>query len=221
MFRIFNSARLNHSCLYIVLSTFSMACVNIPCHAHQFNANTGINFNDAALMLKLHRIVDKLMKLEKKGTSNEMIDLVLEVKKEVENAIGRKINLNDKLNEVQRQAQQKGCKIPKKQFENFKRELVKREKKQVNRGNQTIFRSKQKENEKDKKDKEKEEVELPVSMAFGITVALCGVFLCCLPSPQAKEWGSKLITYGMGIAVSSGLAKQDEDQKERKKENKR
>src|ERR1700750_2028869 len=102
MFRVFNYSKFNMPCLYIVLTSFSMATVSVPCHSQQFNLNTGINFNDAALMFRLHKIVDRLMKLEKKGTSNEMIDLVLEVKLEIENAIGKKINLNDQFNEIQR-----------------------------------------------------------------------------------------------------------------------
>lgn len=214
---IFNHTRINNACLYIVLATFPMVSITAPVQAQLFNQ--GNQLQDTALMFRLKEIVDKLTKLEKKGTRKEMIDLVLEVKHEVEIYSGKTISLDQKLNEVYKEIQKKGYKIPKKQFDRFTKEIKQREKKS-NKKEKILFRSKHNKDEKDE-EHEKEQIELPVRMTFGITLALCGVFLCCLPHPQAKKWGTDLIIAGVTMATESGLNKAEKDQEERKNNNKK
>ncbi len=216
MVRIFNYIRFNTICFYCILITFPVASIALPLPVRQTNSE---NEMDEDAYLIVDRVVDKLLKLEKQGKINEMIDCMLDVKEEVESQLGHTIHLNDQLKEVRKLAKEEGKEIPKKQIDKFKTLIKKREKKR----DKTVFgiRFRSKKSQEDEDDDKDEEVKLPVKMSFGVTMALCGFFIYCMPHPAAKKAGKYLIMLGVAHITESGLDKAKEYQEERKKERKR
>lgn len=68
----------------------------------------------------------------------------------------------------------------------------------------------------DKDEKEDTGAELPLRLTIGVTVALCGLFLVCIPLPPCKLWGSDLIKAGVALTIE-GYVNRQEDEKEKKK----
>lgn len=227
----FSSIKLSKLFLYFTLTSFSVTCVHSPAYGQIFDG--GPSLKDAALIIRLEKIIEKLMKLEKKGNTNEMIDLMLDAKAEVENATGQVIQINPQLDRLYIDISKKGYKIPIKQFNNLKNKIKSREKRSqfhaeyiamvldnpessINLDDEEILFSAKHGHDKEDQ-KEENSIELPARVTFGITVALCGVFLYCLPIPQAKTWGFRLIEAGVALAVEGGFQKIDKDEEEKKR----
>lgn len=219
MVHIFNNVQFNHVCLYCVLITFPMAQIASPLHARQIESIESITQLDDDAFLIVDKIIDNLSRLEKKGKIKEMIDFMLDVKEEAESHLGYTICLKEQLKEVQKLAKEKGKEISKKQIDKFKEILKKREKKRNKIVFGIGFRSKKNQEIEEEYD-EKECIELPVTMAFGITVTLCGLFVVFLPHPSATSAGIWIMNFGIGFIVNSGLEQAKEYQEERKRRQK-
>jgi hypothetical protein len=118
--------------------------------------------------------------------------------------------------EVKKQLSENGCKISKKELSEIKKRIKSADKKYKSCFEFLEFEGK-KDKEEDKQERgEDETIEVPMMMAFGITVALCGVFLCVLPIPAAKAWGVDLIKTGVMIAAEEGIRHRNDDKKKDK-----
>ncbi len=235
MVYIFNAPKLNKLLLYCTCAVFSITSAIPMAYSQEYSFNI---IDDSATVIRLEKTIKKLWKQEKKGNVNEMIDLMIEVKTEVELSTKKKISLESNLNQIQKDIEKNGGKIHKKQFENFKKKVKKKEKRanfhaqyvemvlanplmQFDDNEELmLYQASSKEDKDDKEEDQKDtEVNLPARVAFGVTLALCGVFLYILPSPSTKTWGQKLIETGILIAVEGGISKteKDEDKKKDKK----
>lgn len=194
-----------------------------------------IGLNEVALILKLQKLIEKLNKLKKKKDVASMIDIVFDVKIEIEAATGSSISITKSLDHIHKEMQQQGYNVPKKQWSKFTKKFTDREKRNGHRAEYIAkvladpegvfdfdeenlrYMSKHQDKKKDKKeDQEEQNLDIPDFMAWGISAALCGLFLILLPIPKAKEIGTQLIAYGLGIAVQEGF-KHDAEKKEKDK----
>jgi len=69
---------------------------------------------------------------------------------------------------------------------------------------------------KHEKDDGKEEAEVPALLVYGVTMALCGMFLMTLPIPACKDWGGKMVVAGITACANSLCNKTDENKKNEK-----
>lgn len=228
MANIFNSHKLSKLFIYPLVIGATLTCsIPQPLYSQQVNV-----FDQVGLMIRLEKIVEKLLKQEKKGNVDTMIDLLLDVKQEVETATGNAISIETNLARVQNEMTQKGYKMPKKQLESFKKKIKEREKKKKNHARymamiiddpHAVFNHQDEEllfmakHGHDKEDKEEVRIEVPVKVAFGVTMALCGVFLCVLPIPYAKTWGGELIFSGVLMACDAGMDHMKEQEEKKNK----
>lgn len=205
MVNIFNRSLINKLFVYrVTLSSFTIACI-APQTSFAYECNKNV-FDQVGMMARLEKIVSKIMKQKKKGSVNSLMKLLIEFKGEIESFSGEKIDIDDCMKEVKKECEKKGYKLTKKELSVFKKKIKSLDKKN-NRYLDISLKS------DDDKDEEDEEIQIPMMMAFGITLALCGVFLCVLPIPQSKAWGVDLIKTGVLIATEEGIRNQKEEKK--------
>lgn len=182
MGNVFNSVRFNNVCIYFVLVTFPVASIALPVPTRQLsNAENQLD-NDASVIVD--RIFDKLLKLEKKGKVNEMIDFMLDVRDESESHLGYSISIKDQLKEVQKLAREEGKEISEKQIEAFKKILKKREKKHNKIVMGVTFRSKKNQENEEEKEEIEFRLEWPLVLQLHFLVHLYGS--CRIPQQRLQ-----------------------------------
>ncbi|OJU81808.1 MAG: hypothetical protein BGO10_07945 [Chlamydia sp. 32-24] len=162
----------------------------------------------------------KNLESSRSRSSIEYIDLMLQIKNEVEKYTGSTISIYSYLNYVSSEIESKGYEIPVKSLNTFKRLVRLREKKiQSQRADyplsyeQNIFDVYANVGN----GQQPQDNELPPSLCWGLTIALTGGFLYMIPCCQAI--GQSLVGTGLGIALQTILDKQDRDYWEKRKVN--
>lgn len=232
MVNIFRNHTLHRVFLPIVLSTFTLTYA-VPLPAQQFN----IGFNEVAFMVRLEKLVEKLVNSKDKSIDS-IAGYLIDIKQEIETSYNLKLDLNQYVDNVQKEVQKQGVKTDKKQFEKIKSLLKKKDKKaknharyladtmylegyQMNEFDEEIMfpihkASKHDKHDKDD-DKDKEEIVVPALLVYGVTVALCGMFLMILPIPACKDWGGRMVVAGVTACANSICSKTDENNREKNK----
>lgn len=223
MGNIFHSVKLNRILLCGVLVAFSLANVPNPCYS-QIN----IGATDVAFAYRIEQLLEKVKKAADKNDSNKLLDLMLDVKREVEAYSGTSIDLDKQMDTVEAEIKKKGAKIPKKEFKEL-RKIFKKKEKQVNHrafyletylvnpemtynleDEQLLFAARHGHDDKDEV-----EIVIPVQLTVGVTVALVGLFVMVVPiiPPPIKAWGKDMVIYGAGIAAEACYNAYDENKK--------
>lgn len=221
MASIFNTPKFNNILLSGVLITFSMAVLTPPpCYA------ININPNDVAFGIRMEKLVEKVLRYKDKGESNKLLDTMVEMKQVVEGYTGVSINLDKQLDEVEREVKKKGGKISKQEMKELRKVIKKKEKKanhkafcmelrladptmQISFEDEHMLYMAKHGNDKD--EQEQAAADLPLRLTIGVTVALCGLFLCFVPIPVCKAWGADLMKAGVALAVEGYVNRQEED----------
>jgi hypothetical protein len=86
----FKSNKLHNVVLSSILCTFPLAVITPPFAYGQIN----LNLNEVNFGIKLQKLIDKAYKYYDKLDSNNLLDVVLEIKSEVESYTGKKIDVN-------------------------------------------------------------------------------------------------------------------------------
>lgn len=218
MANFFSSYKLNMLCIPITLIAFTANCIAYPSFGHANNYECGF-INTALSLARIKKLVDKLQKLENKNDKlSKVIDILVEIKHEIEIATNKKMSLDDSLKKVQSDISARGGYIPDNVINSFKKQVKKKEKK-VNHhasylayvfSNPFMEYSEEEELalfEAKHAGKEPEtDINVPVDVAIGITISLCGVFLmtCSSIIPGAFIYGEKLIEIGGVMALTAG-----------------
>lgn len=227
---IFNSHKFNNIVLCGVLATFSLAVLTPPpCYA----VNAGVNFNDIAFGVRLEKLVEKVIRYKDKGDSNKLLDTMMDIKAEVQGYTGVAINMDKQIDQVEKEIKQSGGKVNKDDMKKLRKVIKSKEKKanhkalcmemrmldpdlQLTRDDQHMLYMAKHGDDKDEKD-QNVAAELPLRLTIGVTVALCGLFLFCLPMPPCKVWGSDLMKAGVALAVEGYVNRQEDDKKDNNK----
>jgi hypothetical protein len=231
MLGFFNYRNINVGIISTVLTSFSIT-YSLPVQALPFE----IGFNEVAFMYRMEKLVEKMWKLEKSADKDKMYEVALDIKREVEAASGRPIDLNQCLNQVENEVKKKGYKPPKKEFDSIRKAINKKDKKNTVRAHylartmdlegyqfndidehmfaqEILLRSKHGHEDKDKEKDEKQEIQVPAHLVFGVTLTLCGVFLMFLPIPGCKVWGDNMFRAGIVVCGNAICNKTEEDKK--------
>jgi hypothetical protein len=212
MGNIFHFTKFNRVFLCGTLIAFSLVNIPTPCYSQN---NVGVN--DVAFAYRIEKLLEKVKRSADKNDSNKLIDLMLDVKREVEVYSGTSIDLDKQLDAVEAEIRKKGTKIPKAEFKELKKILKKKEKKVHLRAlylekcllNPEIPYSLEEEllfyEKHGHDDKEEIELILPIQLTVGVTVALVGLFIIVTPviPPPIKVWGKDMVVYGVGIAAEA------------------
>lgn len=224
MASLFARHYINRALLSAVLTTFTVT-YSTPLPAQQFN----FNLNEAAFMIRLEKLVEKLVKSEKKGIDS-MINCLVDIKNEIETSYNVNLNIDSYIDQVGKEINKAGHKTPKKELDYIKKKIKGKDKKTKHRAmyvaefmhvegyqlnaldEQNLYMAKHG-HDKDEKEQEEQKVEIPALLVYGVTCALCGMFLMILPIPACKDWGSKMVVAGVTACANSLCAKTDENKK--------
>lgn len=201
--------KLNHALLYGILGTVSLSMV-IPPPAYSFD----FNLKDANFVIKMEKLVDKLMKYKDKLDSDKVIDIMLDIKHEIESYTGKNIDLKKELEKVEKDIK-KEAKISSKEFKPVKELILSKEKKSKNRAMCMLsylqedpgINFEEYEYIYDAargKENDKEEFKVSAQMAIGATLVLAGGLMAILglEFPPVMELAKYTAGMGMGMIVN-------------------
>jgi hypothetical protein len=212
----FRLNQLNNVVLSGVLIAFPLAVLTPPSAYSQVN----INLNDINFGVKMQKLIDRAWKYYKKKDGNSLVDVLLDIKTEVEAYTGNKINLEKEIDKVEIELKKKGHKATKEVFKNYKRMLKKKDNKNHKRVlcMEAYFLDAPNISfdeyaalhmvETTKQDKEECQKELlPFKFVLGVSLVLCGAFvmfatpICPIFGPA----GESLVLTGFGFLVEQGV----------------
>jgi hypothetical protein len=203
-----------------------------PAYAANVNLDlAAINFG-----IKAEKIFEKIKKCIDKGETNKIVGYMFDLKSEVEQYSGKKIDMNKAIDQAQAEARAKGQKINDKHIKAIKKEFSHHDKKHKHRAvwfaqcaefdipyssfeadynfEMNCMMAKAAHNEKHE---QKEDV--PITIMVGVTVTLCGIFLFFVPIPVCQTAGGWLISSGVSILGGDAIKRWDDyDQEQRKKD---
>ncbi len=225
---IFNSPKFNNIVLCGILITFSMAILTPPsCQA------ANVNFNDVAFGVRIEKLVEKVIRYKDKGDSHKLLDIMIDIKNEVQGYTGVAINLDNELDKVESEIKRSGGKVNKDDMKKLRKVIKKKEKKaahkafcmeirmlnpdfQLTGDDEHMLYMARHEHDKDEQE-DATAGELPLRLTIGVTVALCGLFLFVLPPPPCKVWGADLMKAGTALAIEGYVNGQEDDKHDSKK----
>lgn len=202
---------------------FTTAIIAFPqAHAVEVNLDFGaINFG-----IKMEKIVEKVKRCIEKGETNKIVEYMFDIKSEVEQYTGRKLDMNSYIDQVQREAKSKGQKINDAHIKQIKKWFGKKDKKHKHRAvwfakcaeldipytsyeadynfdmNFNVMAKAAHGNDK--------EIDVPITVTVGVTLSLAGLFLMFVPIPVCQTVGWYVMDTGIGILGSQALGKWQE-----------
>jgi hypothetical protein len=208
------------ACLTTVAFTTAIL-VPPPVHAAGVNIDLrAINFG-----IKMEKIVEKVKKCIDKGETNKIVGYMFEIKEEVQQYTGQKIDMNKYIDQVQREAKAKGQKIDDAYIKQIKKWFGKTDKKHKHRAVwfancaevdipystfeadynfDMNFAMAKAAHGGDK------EIDVPITITVGVTLSLAGLFLMFVPIPLCQTVGWYVMDTGIGILGSHALGKWQE-----------
>lgn len=234
---LFSRHYINRALLPIVLTSFTLTYA-VPLPAQQFQ----VNVNEIAFMVRMEKLVERLVNGKDKGV-DKIIGYIVDIKNEVETSCSVKINVDKFMDDVGSELKKKGHKAPKKEFDAIKKKIKSKDKKhkghalylantmymdgyEMNEHDEVMMvgdfmakSAKKHDNDKDKDKDDKEQIVLPSLLVYGVSVALCGLFLMCIPIPVCKDWGSKMVVAGV-TACANSLCSENDKNKDKDKDKK-
>lgn len=180
--------------------------------------------------IKIEKLQEKVRRSIDKGETNKIIGYMFDFKQEVEQYTSKKINIDQYIDQAQREAKAKGQKIDDKYIKQVKKDFHKEDKKHKHRA--TWFSQCAELDipyttlEADmnfemnylmaKLSKDDKDIEVPIPVMVGITVSLCGLFLFFVPVPICQTAGVWLLNTGVGILGSDAINRWDQYDRDHK-----
>ena len=204
---------LNYSLHLILLLSFTLT--SIPIQADPSIRN---GVNEILFWIKMEKLIVDFVKSEKKSTETIICQFV-DIKKEIEFAYNVKFDLENYLCNIAKELIKKGIKVPHREFDHILN-LIRTREEGLKRKNTHYVDHAKKKKDKDKPSEPKkpeEEIIIPTLLVYGVTMALCGFFMMCLPVPACKDWGGKMVVAGITACANSLSTKNDENKKKNEK----
>ena len=106
MASIFSLNRLNNVVLSSVLLAFPLAVLTPPSAYAQIN----IGLNDIGFGINMQKLVDKVWKSYNKKDGDSLIEVLFDIKQEIESYRGIKINIDKEIDKIEAELKKKGHK---------------------------------------------------------------------------------------------------------------
>ncbi|KIC71033.1 hypothetical protein [Candidatus Protochlamydia amoebophila] len=156
---------------------------------------------------------------------------MFDLKHEIEQYTGKKIDIDKQIDQVQREAKAKGQKIDDRYIKQIKRDFYREDKRHKHRAvwiaqcaevdipystveadmqfdmNYVMAKSAKGEGK---------DIDVPIPIMVGATISLCGLFLVFVPLPGCQTAGVWLINTGVGILGSEAIQKWDQYDRDQK-----
>ncbi|HRD56003.1 MAG TPA: hypothetical protein PLC42_06360 [Parachlamydiaceae bacterium] len=108
MVNIFKPAVLNRLVACLTIAAFSTALIT-PIYLQA--AEASLSLNATHFGIKMEKVFQKVKRAIEKGETNKIISYMFDIKKEVEQYTGKKIDINKEIDQAQKKARAKGQKI--------------------------------------------------------------------------------------------------------------
>lgn len=216
MVSIFRFSKLNNVVLSSVLLAFPLAVLTPP----PVHAQINIGLNDVNFGINMQKLIDKAWKYYNKEDGDSLVDVLLDIKKEIETYRGISINIEKEIDKVETELKKKGHKAPKEAFKKYKSMLKKKDKKKHTRAlcMEAYFLEAPDMTFDDyemlhlaaskKQDKEEEFKEpLPLKFVIGVSLMLCGAFVMFATPvcPVLGPAGELMMGTGFGMLIDQGV----------------
>lgn len=199
-------------------------------------AETVLDLNTINFGIRVEKLFEKVKHCIDQGETNKIVSYMYDFKHEVEQYTGTKIDINKQIDQVQKDAKNRGQKVDDKYIKAIKKEFGKQDKKHKHKAiwfahcteldipyssfeADAVFELNYAMAKSDKGNNNDVNIEdLPIPIMVGITVSLCGLFLIFVPLPVCQTAGSWLIGSGFSILSGDAIQRWDAyDQGQRKK----
>lgn len=217
-----------------IASSIIGSSIVAPIYAYEAQARAvEINFNDIALISRLEKLYEKAKRYIDKLDNGKLMEVMFDIKTEVEGYTNKKIDLDAHIDAIEREAKKQGAQFKKGEIKQIKKELNRKGKKHNHRAmflyecnlhdiefNQDqcdldfdllLARKASKDHHGKEDDKE---IKVPIRVSIGITASLCGYFLSFIPHPIAQGASKFLIATGVGLCVDGTVTRIEENEKE-------
>lgn len=214
----FRINQLNNVVLSGILIAFPLAVLTPPPVHSQIN----VGFNDVNFGIKMQKLIDKAWKYYNKQDSDSLIDIILDIKTEVEAYTGKEINLEKEIDNVETDLKKQGHKAPKGVFKKYKSLLKKKDKKKHARAlcmeayfldapnmsfddYEALHLATKKHDNKEEEEKQKDLP--PFKFVLGVSLVLCGAFVMfASPAcPILAPAGEAMVGTGFGFLLDQGI----------------
>lgn len=216
MVSIHRFIQFNNVVLSSLLLVFPLAVLTPP----PVHAQINIGFNDVNFGINMQKLIDKAWKYYNKEDGDSLVDVLLDVKKEIESYRGITINIEKEIDKVETELKKKGHKAPKEVFKKYKSILKKKDKKKHTRAlcmeayfleapDMTFDNYEMLHLAASKKEDKEEECKEPLPLKFvvGVSLILCGAFVMFATPvcPILGPTGELMMGTGFGMLVDQGL----------------
>jgi hypothetical protein len=196
-----------------VLCSFSLAVVTPP----PIYSQISINLNNVNFGIKLQKLIDKAWKYYKHLDNESLLDVILEIKSEVESYTGKKIDISKEIDKIETDLKKKGGKPPHDLFKKFKDRVKKKKKQRLHRAlyMNAYFLEQPEMDFNDylrltataKQNQKNEKNELPLKFVVAVTLVLGGAFVMFATAicPVFSYGGEIMMTTGFGMLLDQGL----------------
>lgn len=107
MYRFFNFICFKRLVLSSILCAFPLAVITPPSIYGQIN----LNLNAIDFGVKMQKLIDRAWKYYNKKDSDSLLDVILDIRAEVEAYTGNKINIEKEIDKIETNLQKKGLKV--------------------------------------------------------------------------------------------------------------
>lgn len=201
----------------------------------ELNRTVGVNLNDIAFIARLEKLNERAKRYKDKLESGKLMEVMFEIKTEVEGYTGRKIDLDTHIDAIEKEAKTQGAKFKPGEIKQVKKDLKKKNKKHEHKAmflydcnvfcidfnqdecdfhfdNIHMAKSAKGHGKEDEK-----EVKVPIRISIGISASLCGYFLSFIPHPVAQTASKFLIGTGVALCVEGTVTRLEDDEKKEEK----
>lgn len=219
--------------LYTIAGAVMASTLAAPCHSFEVEEkNLSINLNEIAFLLRIEKLYERAKRYVDKLEYGKLIDVMFEIKTEVEGYTRKKIDIDAHIDTIEKEAKKQGANFKKGEIKKIKKDLKKRFKK---KNHKAIFLYKcnlydiefsqeqcdfdfysknvAKSSHAKQGQENEEEVKVPIRVSVGVTASLCGYFLSFIPHPYAQAASKFLISTGLGLCIDGTINRLEEDEK--------
>lgn len=210
--------QLNNVVLSSVLLAFPLAVLT----PHPAYSQINIGFNDVNFGITMQKLIDKAWKYYNKEDGDSLVEILLDIKKEIEAYRGITINIEKEIDKVEAELKKKGHKAPKDVFKKYKNLLKKKDKKKQTRAlcmeayfldapdmsfddYEILHLAAARKHDNVKEEELKEP--LPFKFVLGVSLILCGAFVMFATPvcPILGPAGEMMMGTGFGMLVDQGV----------------
>lgn len=239
MRNIISFGSINRAVLCCTLGAFTVSTV-IPFQVVASPVKAiDINLNDINFGIRIEKLIEKAKKYFYSKDSNKLTDIMFDIKNEIEGYTGQKINIEQHLDQIEKEAKARGKPVDKAHMKEMRRRLKNQDKRNNHKAvymascleydlpfnveeealvyENTLVHSMVGVMAKGShgKDKDDKEVVLPLRVTIGVTMSLVGLFLYVVPFPPCRACAPWVLETGIAFLIDQGFTEWENNEKKK------